>query len=320
MKFILFFIVSFILANELIITYPNLKKEYYKNQIINLTIKVITPKEVNITAFTNFKSEISVTNNKFTHIINLSYKDQNNSKLFIVGDEIYKEIDLNKLYTTKELPKIENFCKVLANNLEITNIIASKFKLNYNLLSFSIKGENSNLKDFSIELKDEKLSLTSLNEATFLGLIDKDKTEISFYYFNLLSETFNKITIPINIKEETISTQTNINPTENTLFTPINVLTLFVIAFLIIIFLVYQKIWLIFPPLILATILIYNNLLKGEIYLSYNTKVYILPTKNSTLFYITPVGKKAKILKKLKNYTKIEIDNKIGWVKNEDIR
>ena len=320
MKFVFLFIASFLLANNLIITYPNLKKEYYKDQIINLTIKVITPKEVNITAFTDFKSEINVTNNKFTHIINLYYKPQNNSKLFIVGNEIYKEINLSSLYTLKELPKIENFCKVLANKVEITNIIASKFNSNYNLLSFSIKGENSNLKDFSIGLKDENLSLVSPDEATFLGLIDKNKKKISFYYFNLLNETFNKITIPVNIKEETISTQTNINPTQNTLFTPLNILTLAIIAFLIIIFLVYQKIYLIFLPLILAIILIYNNLPKGEIYLPYNTKIYILPTKNSTIFYITPVGKKAKILKKLNNYTKIEIDNKIGWVKNEDIR
>jgi len=320
MKFFIIFIASFLLANNLIITYPNLKKEYYKNQIINLTIKVITPKEVNITAFTNVKSEINITNNKFTHIIHLSYKDQNNSKLFIVGNEIYKEINLSSLYTIKDLPKIENFCKVLADKLEVTNIIASKFNSNYNLLSFSIKGKNANLEDFSINLKDENLSLISLNEASFLGLVDKNKTKISFYYFNLLNETFNKITIPINIKEETISTQTDINPTQNTFFTPINILALSIIAFLIVVFLIYQKIWLIFPPLILAAILVYNNLPKGEIYLPYNTKVYILPTKNSTIFYITPIGKKAKILKKLKNYTKIKIDNKIGWVRNEDIR
>ena len=320
MRFILFFISSFLLANNLIITYPNLKKEYYKNQIINLSIKIITPKEVNITAFTNVKSEINITNNKFTHIIHLSYKDQNNSKLFIVGNEIYKEIDLKKLYKIKDLPKIENFCKVLADKLEVTNIIASKFNSKHNLLSFSIKGENANLKDFSIGLKDENLSLTSSNEATFLGLVNKNKTKLNFYYFNLLNETFNKVTIPINLKEETISTQTNINPTENTLFTPINLLTLAIIAFLIITFLIYQKIWLIFPSLILTTILIYNNLPKGEIYLPYNTKVYILPTKNSTLFYITPIAQKARILKTLKNYTKIEINNKIGWVKNEDIR
>jgi len=320
MKFFIIFIASFIFANSLIITYPNLKKEYYKDQIINLTIKVITPKEVKITAFTNFESEINISNNKFTHIINLSYKHKDNSKLFITGDGIYKKINLNKLYKIKELPKIENFCKVLANNLEITNIMASKFDTDYNLLSFSIRGKNANLKDFSIGLKDENLSITASNEATFLGLVDKNKTKISFYYFNLLNETFNKIIIPINIKEETISTQTNINPTDNSIFTPINILIITTTGFLIIVFLVYQKIWLLFPSLILIIILVYNNLPKGEVYLPYNTKIYILPTKNSTIFYVTKVGKKAKILKKLKNYLKIEIDNKIGWVKNEDIR
>jgi len=320
MKFIFLFITSFLLANNLIITYPNLQKEYYKNQVINLNIKVITPKKMDIIAYTNFKSKIDITNDNFTHIIHLSYKNKNNAKLFIIGDKINKKINLNSLYKTKELPKIENFCKVLADTLEINNIMASKFNSKYNLLSFSIKGENANLEDFSIGLKDENLSLTFLNEATFLGLIDKDETKISFYYFNLLNETFDKINIPINIKEETISTQTNINPTQNNFFAPINVLTLAIIAFLIIIFLVYQKIWLIFPPLILTALLIYNNLPKGKVYLSYNTKIYILPTKNSTIFYITPIAKKVKVLKTVKNYTQIEIDNKIGWVKNEDIR
>jgi hypothetical protein len=140
-----------------------------------------------------------------------------------------------------------------------------------------------------------------------------------FYYYNTQCDNYEKIIVPINLKEETISTQTNLNPEDKTIFTPLNIFLLCIIALLLIIFLVYQKIWLIIPPLLLSIYLIYLNLPKGNAYLKRGAKVYILPTSHSTVFYISPIGTKVKILKKEKNYTKIRLNNKIGWVKNEDL-
>jgi hypothetical protein len=176
------------------------------------------------------------------------------------------------------------------------------------------------LEDFSLKLKDENLTLNKKNSATYFALIKNTVKHYKFYYFNTNNDNFEKIEFPINIKEETISTQTDLNPEENTIFTPINILILSLIAFTLIIFLVYQKIWLLILPLLLSGFLIYNNFPKGEGYLNRGTKIYILPTKNSTVFYIAPVGTKVQILKKTSKYTKIKINNKIGWVKNEDIR
>jgi hypothetical protein len=188
------------------------------------------------------------------------------------------------------------------------------------MVSFTINAKNANLKDFTLHLKDENLTLVSANKATYFGLVGKDKKKIIFYYFNTQNDNFQKISIPINIKEQTISTQTDLNPEENTIFTPVNILILSFIAFLIIVFLVYQKIWLLIPPILLSALLIYMNLPKGEAFLARGTKIYILPTINSTVFYIAPIGTKVEILKKEKHYTKVKINNKIGWVKNEDIK
>jgi len=150
-------------------------------------------------------------------------------------------------------------------------------------------------------------------------IVPKNKKKIEFYYFNLKQEKFNKIEIPIILKQETISTQTDLNPEENRFFTPLNILILGIIAFFLIIFIIYQKIWILFFPLILGGYLIYVILPKGELILKRNTKVQILPTKQSTVIYITKEPQKAKILNKTDNYTKVEINKKIGWVKNEDI-
>ena len=319
-KIILFLIFSFFaFSDNLIIQYLNLKKIYYNNQIINLNIKVITPNENNLTFIKPVNSELNVTKTS-PLIYNLQLVYQNNNddnKLIIIGKNIYKEITLNNLYQTKPLEKIPKFCNVLADELKIKNFIASKYNDKYNLLSFTISAKNANLNDFSLNLKDENLTLISNNQATYLGLIPNDKKTLIFYYFNTKNDNFQKVDFPINIKEETISTQTNLNPEENKLFTPINILLLVITAFFIIVFLVYQKIWLLIFPVGIIAFVIYNHLPKGEVTLKKGTKVYILPTKNSTVFYIAPFKTKVKILKKLKHYTKIEINNKIGWIKND---
>ena len=319
---IILFFASFSFSANLIIQYPNLKKEYYENQIIDLNIKVISPKETNLTFIPPLGGEINVSReNPFVYNVNVKYKnDDDIKKVFIVSKDLYKEISLNDLYSTKQLDKIKNFCNVLAKNLKVQNIISSKYDNKYNMVSFTLIGKNANLNDFTLHLKDENLTIVSPQKATYLGLIENNQKNIDFYYFNTQNDNYQKIKIPINIKEETISTQTNLNPEENTLFTPVNIFILSSIAILILIFLVYQQIWLIFPPLLLTAYLIYANLPKGEGYLTRGTKVYILPTKNSTIFYEAPIGTKVKILKQTTNYTKIQIQNKIGWVKNEDIR
>lgn len=313
---------SFAFSSNLIIQYPNLKKEYYKNQIIDLNIKVITPNETNLTFIPPLGSELNITKeNPFHYNINIKYKNDDNTKnFFIVGQNLYKEITLSDLYKTAPINKINGFCNVLAKKLDIKNLISSKYNDKYNMISFTLTGKDANLNDFTLGLKDENLTLISSKKATFFALIDKNKQKLKFYFFNTKNDNFQKIELPINIKEETISTQTNLNPEQSTIFTPINILILSGIALLTVIFLVYQKLWLIIFPIILTGFLIYQNLPKGEVYLNRGTKIYILPTKNSTVFYIAPVGTKVKILKKTAHYSKIEINKKTGWVKNEDIK
>jgi hypothetical protein len=313
---------SFILASDLIIQYPNLKQEYYQNQIINLDIKIITPKETNLTFIPPFNSDINVTKtNQLIYNVHIKYKNDGEAKnFFIIGKNTYKQITLSNLYRSVPIAKVHGFCNVLADELNVSNIISSEYNKNKNMVSFTLNAKNANLKDFTLNLKDENLTIISDKKATYFGLLDKNITKLNFYYFNTSNGNFQKISIPINIKEQTISTQTNLNPEDSTVFTPVNILLLSLIAFLIIVFLVYQNIWLLIPPALLTALLIYTNFPKGEAYLARGTKIYILPTFNSTVFYVAPIGTKVEILKKEKHYTKIKINDKIGWVRNEDIK
>jgi hypothetical protein len=318
MRFFLFFILFInIWANNLIITYPNLKKYYYKNQIVNLQIKILTPKNKEINFSLN-QGELNITKKPYIYLLNLKFKNNSNITLKILSNDFNKTININSLFKTKTIDKIPKFSNLLADDIKILNLI-SALTNNKILLSFTIKAKNANLKDFKIN-KDENLTIINDNEATYYTYLPKHTKKFIFYYFNTTDENYKKITIPIILKEETISTQTDINPEEKTFFTPFTILILGIIAFFIIIFLIYQNIFILIIPIILSIYLIINHMPKGEKILKKDSPVKILPTQNSTIFYRPIVDTKVKILNKIDGYTKIKINNKIGWVKNEYLK
>ena len=313
---IFFLFIPFILfANDLIIKYLNLKPFYYQNQIINLKIKIISP--VNDLNISGTNAKLNITNqNPYIYIINTKFKADNFPKYIFItsnSDLINKTIYLNQILKIKKLNKIKNFSNVLATELNISEPIALKTKNNKILLSFTIKCKNCNLEDFNLT-NNEKFTIINLNTATYIVTLPKNTQKFSFYYFNLKTQTFEKILIPIKLKDETISTQTNINPKENIFFTPLNILILIFIALFLTLFLIFQQIWILIFPLILGGYLIYQFIPKGEIYLYKGQKVTILPTSNSTVIYIIKKDQKAKVLARSRNYVEIKIKNKIGWV------
>ncbi|MBC3782304.1 SH3 domain-containing protein, partial [Campylobacter fetus subsp. venerealis] len=64
----------------------------------------------------------------------------------------------------------------------------------------------------------------------------------------------------------------------------------------------------------------YDNRPFSDAKLKINSEVKILPTSNSTIFFVANRPEKVKIMAKNGNYTKILLENKkIGWVSNENI-
>jgi len=316
MRIFIFLIPLFLFASDLIVKYQNLKPFYYKNQIINLNAKVISPYP-NL-MFVNSPNVKLIVNgiNPYIYELNLTFKaNETNKTIQIFSNNFIQTIYLNKIIHIKPLPSIKYFSGVIANNLKIINPISSKDK-NNTILSFSIKCKNCNIEDFNIsDIKTEQqLKVASDNEATYYIILPSSYKKFIFYYYNLKENKFQKIEIPIILKEKTISTQTNINPKENKFLTPLNIFILILIAIGLIIFLIFQKIWLLIFPIILSGAILIQLIPKGEIILKPGTKVQILPTQNSTVFYIVKKTQKAKILNKRGNYIKIKINNKIGWI------
>ena len=316
MKKLFFFLLPILIfaQNNLIINYLNLKKSYYQNQLITLKIKILSPTDkLQIINLDNL--DINLTKpNPYIYNLSVTFQDNNSShEIMLYSKDINKTINFNNIIKTIPLPKIKNFCGIVANNLTITNPISVKYNNNQTLLSFTIKCKKCNLKSFHLN-KNEKLILDNFNEASYYIILPKKQQNLTFYYLNIKSGDFKKINIPIILKEKTISTQTNINPKSNNFFTPLNILYLILIAIGLIIFLIYQKVWLLLIPILFAIPLILPFFPKGEITLKKGDKITILPTYNSTVIYIVKKSQKAKILKKSRNYVEVKINNKIGWL------
>jgi len=321
---IFLFLTSFLSASNLIIQYPELKKEYYLNETVSIDIKVISPVKKTL-KFIITPSDVKYKierKNPFVYILHLTYKNTKKPvvlKIYL-GSRLLEKIVLNSLYETKQLPNVKNFSNVLAEELNVTNVIASSYDQAKNLVSFTLSGKNANLKDFTLHYDDENLTLNSPNTANYVTTLPKNIKKLEFYYFNTTKDKYQKITVPVKIKSETISTQTDINPEEESFFTPLNILLLTAAAVLVVLYFIYKRLFLILLAAVLGAVSIYLNLPKGEALLLKNTKVYILPTKNSTPFYTVPMDMKVKILKKTSRYIKVKINNKTGWVRNADIK
>ncbi len=311
----------FLLIAE-IIKYENIKPFYYENQSVNFNIKIILPQPKKLTITPSYNVETNLTKiNPYIYNLNVKFFATNEShKIILIAKKFYKEIDLNKLITIKNiLPPPKNYSYIVTNNLKVINPIAAKYDKNNILLNFNIKCNNCLLKDFNIPNYKQTLKLIKPNEASYNIILPINTKNFTFYYFNPDNSTFDKVTIPIILNQQTISTQTDINPEESKFFTPINILILILIAFSLLIFIVYQKIFLLIFPILFSLLIVIQFIPKGNIVLKKNTKIQILPTPQSTIIYITNHQTQAEVLNKKDGYIKVKIKNKIGWVKNEEI-
>lgn len=121
------------------------------------------------------------------------------------------------------------------------------------------------------------------------------------------------------LQNELVSTQTDLNPNDSTFekYKKIATLVLFGILFLLTVW--KRKKILIFLTIISFVIALFYNLPNAKGVVKKDSFVYILPTKNSTIFFKIENDQKVEILEKKNGFIKIlGLENGfIGWIKEE---
>lgn len=331
-------------AKNLYVSYKQTPKQVYKNQKFEVIIKaLVTTKNFDYitTSFSNAKNiKVLNPNSKWINTSGANYEnkfyfkaDKGNFKLPNFSNKLVKN---GNIIEVSNLSSVNiSYSDIAKSDERFSNIIAKDFRLKayktkqYNnkesLTIIDIDAINSNLEDFSLfDIKEQGVSKLIDNypnqNLIYYIVMPIHKKKVEFNYYNIKSKSFITITIPLILQNELVSTQTDLNPNDSSFekYKKIAVLVLLILFILLYIW-KRNKIYLGISIVLLIISIIYfmpnrTGIVKKDSY------IYILPTKNSTIFFKLKDEEKVEVLNRKSEFIKIMgIDKKfIGWIKEEN--
>lgn len=218
--------------------------------------------------------------------------------------------------------EVEDFSGVFADELKTDEFKAAIFDDTHNILIFELSAKNSNLKDFHLKKYDQQ-GLESYkggynqSELIYYVVVDKNLAELKIKYFNTKKGRFQDIIFENKPTDERVSTQSDLKPKNTFLFTKI-ILSILLVALFIALFVFKRKKIFLILAILVGVAMLFFLFEKGSLVVKKGANMQILPTANSTIFHTTSASREADILAKKGDYIKIELDNKIGWIKKSD--
>lgn len=218
----------------------------------------------------------------------------------------------------------KKFSKLLANDFNITNVHAKKYDNKTNIITFEAEAAHCNIKAFHLDLANEQ-GFESVKEdinassMTYYAVIPKKYDTLEFTYFNLLKERYVKIKMPVDIIDDSVSTQSDLKPTENKNY----IIKMGVAAIIIVIglalLLVYRQWWMVIIVIIPGIYIALQARPAEQICVKAGAPLYLLPIENATVFDKLTTRGEFEVKHSIEGYKQITHNNKIGWVNEDDI-
>jgi hypothetical protein len=331
-------------SKNLYLSYKEQPKVVYENQRFEVVIKALITTNDFDSIVTNFWDErnIEVLNpdsqweeaspqeyeNRFF------FKAKKGFKLPIFSIKLIKDeqiIDLSELKPTKieysDIVKGDvRFSGIIASDLILKAYKTKQYNNKESLTIIDIDAVNSNLEDFSLRdvldqgISDLKDDYPNQNLIYFF-VKPVHKKKVIFNYYNTNTKSLVEVTIPLILQNELVSTQTDLNPNDSSFekYKKIAIIVL-LITFILLFVWKRKKIYIFFSMLFIILALIYLTPNKVGL-VKQGSYIYILPTKNSTIFFKLEKNERVEILSKKNDFIKIMgKDNKfIGWIKEENL-
>lgn len=218
-----------------------------------------------------------------------------------------------------------NFSKIIANSFELLEYKTTNFDNVNNIVIFVAKAQNcyisalhlNNVYKQGIESVEDSIFESKI---TYYAIISKEVEHLSFSYFNLVKNKFELVNIPIVVDDDSVTTQTDLKPIDQSR-EMLKASIAAIVSLLIFFYILYKRNY--WYLLILIIPLIYIGYLlipSKEVCIKSGTNIHLLPVKNGTIFETTPQITTFQIEGKIKDYTKVKLQNdKVGWVHDEDI-
>lgn len=243
----------------------------------------------------------------------------------IASQEYNSSYILGKKLNVVTLNPKKNFSKIIANNFELIEHKTTVFDNKHNIIVFVASAQNSDIQAMNFE-NVFKQGIESVYESyldskiTYFLVIDKKIENFSFSYFNLLKNKYVNIIIPIIVEDDSVTTQSDLKPKDQSK-ERLKMQIAGVVAFVAFIFILWRRKYIYLILLIIPLIYIaYIAIPAQEICIKQGARIRLLPVNNGTIFETTP--SQYTLLKEgsVDGFAKVKLKNeKIGWVKNEDI-
>lgn len=339
----IFLCVNLFASKNLYLSYTKVPTNVYKNQKIEVVVKALITTNSFTDLSTTFSNSSNLTilnpKNPWKKISDDTYE---NSYYLKVKQGTFKFPDIkvellsdNSVIDSSDLAAInpkysdvgkgdERFSGVIADEFILKAYKTKQYNNNEALTIIDIDAVNSNLEDFKLKDVDEE-GISGLKEVGdrqnlvyyFVTPIYKKKLVITYY--NTKTKSLKDITIPLLLQNELVSTQTDLNPNDSSFEKYKKVASaLAFVGFLVLFIWKRKKIFLIICVIFLISTVLYF-LPNSTAIVKKNSSVYILPTKNSTIFFKLDNDQTVEILEEKHGFKKVlgRDSDFIGWIKDE---
>lgn len=216
------------------------------------------------------------------------------------------------------------FINVFANNLTVKKFKTTQFNDSALIMIMELQTSYASLNNikFNNIIKqgiDSKFGEFPDVKLYYFLVFSNDTASINFSYFNTTINDFEIINLPVIVEQDDLSTQIGLNPKKSK-FELYKDIGLGVLVIILLGFFIYSKKYIYaFLAIVLSLYIFY---VRGTTTLTIKSgsKIRILPTEKSTIFYTISTSIQAEELNSVKPYIKVLLPNKkIGWVKEEDV-
>ena len=315
----------------------------YKNQKFEVKVKALITTSDFTSLTTNFVNQSNITvlnpSSPWKKISNDTYE---NSFYFKVKSQNFKLPSIEvKLWNSNSLIDIttvstsnitfsnigksdDRFSNIIADNIVLKAYKTKQYSNQEALTIIDIDAVNSNLEDFNLKNVVEQGVSNSKEWENIQNLVYYFVTPIYdkqfvFTYFNSNTNSFKEIKVPLILQNELVSTQTDLNPNDSTFERYKKIAATIVFILVLILFIWKRKKFLI--PILLITLFfaVIYNLPNEKGRVKAESFVYILPTKNSTVFFKADKSLEVEILERKGQFVKVlgSDDGFIGWIKDD---
>jgi hypothetical protein len=316
--------------------YSYLPKKVYENQVFPVTVIVMGAKEQEKLDFKFdskrgiqplFEKPLVIKNgdDRF-YTFYFKAKDQDIwIPALTITSKSNETVLLSSHIPLENLQANDQFSGVIAADLKVRNAQVSNYDEKSHIATLNIEANEANLEDMKLlHVQESGIEDIERNFAKVSGdlyaVLPLEQKELQFTYFNTIQNEYNTIKLPIEVKDASLVTHSDLNPKEDSFDKLKKFSLIFFSAFFLLMFVFKRDFFYLVLGAVSFITLLTLFIPHKKVCIKQGAPLYILPTKTSTVSTYIDQKFETMLLGERKPYLKIEYKKGIvGWVKDEDL-